>query len=61
MEQYPDGLRGPLIVHDPKDPFAGQYDHEIILSVTDWYGAQCCVADNNAHRYDAGTIPRCVP
>ena len=48
MEQYPDGLRGPLIIHDPKDPFAGQYDHEIILSVTDWYVAWCGFADNRA-------------
>ncbi|KAI9816737.1 MAG: hypothetical protein M1826_001735 [Phylliscum demangeonii] len=33
--QYPDGLRGPLIVHDPKVPF--KYDHEIVLTVSDWY------------------------
>ncbi|CZR64592.1 related to Conidial Pigment Biosynthesis protein brown1 [Phialocephala subalpina] len=35
--QYPDGLRGPLIVHDPNDPYAGQYDEEIILTTSDWY------------------------
>ncbi|KAK3392343.1 Cupredoxin [Sordaria brevicollis] len=33
--QYPDGLRGPLIIHDPKTPF--QYDEEIVLTVSDWY------------------------
>ena len=37
MGQYPDGLRGPLIVHDPNDPYAGKYDEEIILTVSDWY------------------------
>ncbi|KUJ14914.1 uncharacterized protein LY89DRAFT_620153, partial [Mollisia scopiformis] len=36
--QYPDGLRvGPLIVHDPNDPYAGQYDEEIVLTTSDWY------------------------
>lgn len=36
MGQYPDGMRGPLIIHDPADPYAGQYDEEYILSVSDW-------------------------
>lgn len=40
MGQYPDGLRGPLIVHDPDFPFAGQYDEELVLSVSDWYHDQ---------------------
>ncbi|KAH8799034.1 Cupredoxin [Xylogone sp. PMI_703] len=35
--QYPDGLRGPLIVHDPLDPYKGQYDDEIVLTMSDWY------------------------
>jgi len=38
--QYPDGLRGPLIVHDPNDPYKGKYDEEIILTVSDWYHSQ---------------------
>lgn len=29
--------KGPLIVHDPNDPYAGQYDEEFLLSVSDWY------------------------
>ncbi|KAJ3294528.1 hypothetical protein HDU79_010835 [Rhizoclosmatium sp. JEL0117] len=33
--QYTDGLRGPFIVHDPQDPYASQYDEEIIMTVTD--------------------------
>ncbi|EFQ29060.1 multicopper oxidase [Colletotrichum graminicola M1.001] len=40
MGQYPDGMRGPLIIHDPKDPYAGQYDEEYILSISDWYNDQ---------------------
>jgi iron transport multicopper oxidase len=30
-----DGLRGPLIIHDPKAPFA--YDEEVVLTISDWY------------------------
>ncbi|CAK7562717.1 MAG: hypothetical protein SEPTF4163_000569 [Sporothrix epigloea] len=40
LGQYPDGLRGPLIVHDPNDPYAGKYDEEVILTVSDWYHDQ---------------------
>ncbi|KAB5554568.1 iron transport multicopper oxidase FET3 [Coniochaeta sp. 2T2.1] len=40
MGQYPDGLRGPLIVHDPADPYAGKYDEEVILTVSDWYHSE---------------------
>lgn len=36
MGQYPDGFRGPMIVHDPVDPYKGQYDEEVILTVSDW-------------------------
>ncbi|SLM41397.1 multicopper oxidase [Lasallia pustulata] len=36
--QYPDGLRGPLIVHDLEFPH--QYDEEIILTLSDWYHDQ---------------------
>ncbi|PMD37211.1 Ferroxidase [Hyaloscypha variabilis F] len=35
--QYPDGLRGPIVVHDPADPYAGQYDEEFVLTTSDWY------------------------
>ncbi|KAH6889659.1 Cupredoxin [Thelonectria olida] len=35
--QYPDGLRGPLIIHDPASPFDGQYDEEIVMTLSDWY------------------------
>lgn len=37
LGQYPDGLRGPMIIHDPDDPYAGQYDQEIVMTFSDWY------------------------
>lgn len=40
MGQYPDGLRGPLIIHDPNDPYKGEIDEEVILTVSDWYHSQ---------------------
>ena len=38
--QYPDGLRGPLVVHDPEDPYKGQYDEEFVITMSDWYHDQ---------------------
>ncbi|KAH6620689.1 multicopper like protein [Chaetomium sp. MPI-SDFR-AT-0129] len=38
--QYPDGLRGPLVVHDPDSPFQDRYDEEIVMTVSDWYHDQ---------------------
>jgi len=38
--QYPDGLRGPLIIHDPDSPYAGQYEEELIITLSDWYHDQ---------------------
>ncbi|KAM3422713.1 hypothetical protein BST61_g198 [Cercospora zeina] len=38
--QYPDGLRGQFVVHDPESPYLGQYDEEVALSVSDWYHDQ---------------------
>ncbi|KAI9779532.1 MAG: hypothetical protein M1839_007340 [Geoglossum umbratile] len=38
--QYPDGLRGALIVHDPKSPYKDQYDEELVLTLSDWYHSQ---------------------
>ncbi|KAJ1323061.1 iron transport multicopper oxidase [Microdochium nivale] len=35
--QYPDGLRGPLIINDPQDPHKDLYSEELVLSVSDWY------------------------
>ena len=36
----PDGLRGPLIVHDPNSPYLDQYDDELVLTFSDWYHDQ---------------------
>ncbi|GBF66362.1 iron transport multicopper oxidase [Trichophyton mentagrophytes] len=38
--QYPDGLRGPLIIDDPESPHAGKWDEEIVLTLSDWYHEQ---------------------
>jgi iron transport multicopper oxidase len=40
LSQYPDGLRGPLIIHDPNSPYKGKFDQEFVLTVSDWYHAQ---------------------
>ncbi|KAK7210791.1 hypothetical protein V2G26_017969 [Clonostachys chloroleuca] len=40
QSQYPDGLRGPLIIHDPKSPYNGKYDEEIVMTLSDWYHDQ---------------------
>ncbi|KAI0009965.1 putative ferroxidase [Xylariaceae sp. FL0662B] len=37
MGQYADGLRGPLIIHDPEDPYAHDYDEELVMTISDWY------------------------
>lgn len=38
MGQYPDGLRGPIVVHDPATPFT--YDEEYTITLSDWYHRQ---------------------
>ncbi|KAI5925944.1 Cupredoxin [Camillea tinctor] len=38
--QYPDGLRGPLVINDPDSPFLGMYDEEFVVTVSDWYHDQ---------------------
>lgn len=37
MGQYPDGFRGPMIIHDPDDPWKGKYDDEFVVTLSDWY------------------------
>ncbi|GAD93451.1 multicopper oxidase [Paecilomyces variotii No. 5] len=37
QSQYPDGLRGPLIIYDEDSPFKGKYEEELILPLSDWY------------------------
>ncbi|THU99584.1 laccase lcc5 [Dendrothele bispora CBS 962.96] len=41
--QYCDGLRGPLVIYDPNDPYADQYDvddESTIITLADWYHAK---------------------
>ncbi|KAL7798312.1 Cupredoxin [Trichoderma ceciliae] len=38
--QYPDGLRGPLIIHDPEFPYRKEVDHELVVTLSDWYHDQ---------------------
>ncbi|PNH50511.1 hypothetical protein VD0003_g6680 [Verticillium dahliae] len=40
QSQYPDGLRGPLVIHDPDSPFKDEYSEEIVLTLSDWYHEQ---------------------
>ncbi|KAG7094425.1 hypothetical protein E1B28_008025 [Marasmius oreades] len=38
--QYCDGLRGPLVIYDPEDPYKGEYDvddESTVLTIADWY------------------------
>lgn len=37
LGQYPEGLRGPVVVHDPKGPHEGSYDDEVVITLSDWY------------------------
>lgn len=35
MGQYPDGLFGPLLIHDPNPPF--EFDEHLTITFMDWY------------------------
>ncbi|KAJ3062675.1 laccase, multicopper oxidase, benzenediol:oxygen oxidorectuctase, partial [Rhizoclosmatium hyalinum] len=35
--QYINGLRGPFIIKDPRDPYLRQYDYDITMTLTDFY------------------------
>ncbi|RIB03356.1 Multicopper oxidase [Gigaspora rosea] len=37
LGQIVDGLKGPLIIYDPKDPYYGKYDYEYVMTLSDWY------------------------
>ncbi|CAG8850743.1 10863_t:CDS:1, partial [Racocetra persica] len=40
LAQYVDGIRGPLIIHDPDNPYLSSYDYEYVLTLEDWYHTQ---------------------
>ncbi|KAK4188825.1 multicopper oxidase-domain-containing protein [Podospora australis] len=35
--QYPDGLRGPIVIQDPLDPYKLMYNESKLITVSDWY------------------------
>lgn len=35
--QYPEGIRQALVIQDPDSPYAGKYDEERIITLSDWY------------------------
>ncbi|PNS17401.1 Iron transport multicopper oxidase [Sphaceloma murrayae] len=35
--QYPDGIRQILLVNDPENPSNGKFDHEVSMTLSDWY------------------------
>ncbi|RIB17749.1 hypothetical protein C2G38_1910419, partial [Gigaspora rosea] len=35
--QIVDGLKDPLIIHYPNDPYLGKYDFEYVMTLSDWY------------------------
>ncbi|CAG8628774.1 10755_t:CDS:2 [Acaulospora morrowiae] len=35
--QYVDGLKGPIVIHDPNDPHKNESDFEYVMTVSDWY------------------------
>ncbi|CAG8549798.1 5155_t:CDS:2 [Acaulospora morrowiae] len=37
LAQYVDGLKGPIVIHDPNDPNKGLYDLEYVMEISDWY------------------------
>ncbi|EKD17492.1 uncharacterized protein L3040_006607 [Drepanopeziza brunnea f. sp. 'multigermtubi'] len=60
--QYPDGLRGALIIHDPEFPYQDRVDEEIVLSVSDWYHEQMATLTpkflNKANPTGAEPVPQ---
>lgn len=59
--QYPDGLRGPLIVHDPDSPYKDDYDEERVLTLSDWYHDQMPGLIKNFIRFSNPTGAEPVP
>ncbi|KAI1274624.1 Cupredoxin [Xylaria sp. FL0933] len=58
MGQYPDGFRGPLIIHNRKDPYLDDYDEDVILTVSDWYHDQSTtIASKMLQPNNTGFVP----
>jgi FtsP/CotA-like multicopper oxidase with cupredoxin domain len=50
--QYPDGLRGPLIIRDPDVPYKDEIEDELILKLSDWYQLQavCFISQTDSNQ-----------
>jgi FtsP/CotA-like multicopper oxidase with cupredoxin domain len=48
--QYVDGIVGPLVIHDPEDPYLKDYDEEIIVVLSDYFHTQ---AEELLKKYNA--------
>ncbi|KAK5164454.1 uncharacterized protein LTR77_009660 [Saxophila tyrrhenica] len=57
--QYPDGWRGQFIIHDPENPFRGQFDEEMAFTVSDWYHDEMpgLLTDFISHKNPTGAEP----
>ena len=51
-------MEGPIVVHDPADPYGGQYDEELVLTTSDWYHDQVPVL---LHQMLASTNVEALP
>ncbi|KAI9511061.1 laccase [Russula earlei] len=58
--QYCDGLRGPLVIYDPKDPHASLYDvdnESTVITLGDWYHNVSAVTSQTlTHPFDSALI-----
>lgn len=54
--QYPDGLRGALIIQDSDSPYRARYNEEFVLTLSDWYNQP--VAELLRHNYDDPSAAR---
>ena len=46
--QYCDGLRGPMVIYDPEDPYLDMYDvddESTVLTLADWYHVAAKLGD----------------
>ncbi|CAG8809459.1 30106_t:CDS:2, partial [Racocetra persica] len=43
--QFVDGLKGPLIINNPNDPYLTQYDFEYVITLSEWYNLPTNVLD----------------
>lgn len=57
--QYPDGLRGKMIIHDKAWEDSLKIDEQIYLSLSDWYVVSNYVLVERSLQFPTGTIAKC--